>query len=156
VSSVNIFALPRGTRRCLGRRCHATIRAWLSSRTPLHTITLSLPSIVSSSGCPSCNTSALNHAQSSILDSSACYSSAGSSPSTLGTSSSFSLVHISPDPVSSRICVIDLVVVSCILKKYKASGEDEASRVIFPKRSTNCLNQKITTDLADSSQLLKR
>jgi hypothetical protein len=57
---------------------HATIHAWLSSRTPFHTITLSSPSVVSSSGCLSCNTRALDRIQSSILDSSACYSPTGS------------------------------------------------------------------------------
>jgi hypothetical protein len=124
-----------GPRRCLGRRCHATIHALLSSQTPLHTITLSSPSVASSSGCSSCNTSALDRAQSSILDSSACYSSTGSSPSTLGTTSSFSLMHISPDPVSSRVCVISRRR-SCIPKKSQESGEDEASRVIFTKCST--------------------
>ncbi|NP_001170544.1 uncharacterized protein LOC100384561 [Zea mays] len=45
---------------------------------------------------------------------------------------------------------------SCIPKKSQESGEDEASSAIFPKRSTNCLDRKIATDLADSSQLLKR
>jgi hypothetical protein len=37
----------------------------------------------------------------------------------------------------------------------KKSGEDEASSAIFPKRSTNCLDRKIATDLADSCQLWK-
>jgi hypothetical protein len=45
---------------------------------------------------------------------------------------------------------------SCVPKKSQESGEDEASSAIFPKRSTNCLNRKIATDLADSCQLLKR
>jgi hypothetical protein len=45
---------------------------------------------------------------------------------------------------------------SCIPKKSQESGEDEASSAIFSKRSTNCLDRKIATDLADSSQLLKR
>jgi hypothetical protein len=50
-------------------------------------------------------------------------------------------VHISPDLVSSRVCVIDLIVVSCILKKYKASGEDEASSVMFTKCATKSSNK---------------
>jgi hypothetical protein len=37
--------------------------------------------------------------------------------STLGTTSPPSLAHISTDPASSRVCVIDLVVVLCIIKK---------------------------------------
>jgi hypothetical protein len=45
---------------------------------------------------------------------------------------------------------------SCIPKKTQESGEDEVSSAIFPKRSTNCLDRKIATDLADSCQLLKR
>jgi hypothetical protein len=50
----------------------------------------------------------------------------------------------------------NLIVVPRVSKKSQESGEDEASSAIFPKRSTNCLDQKITTDLADSSQLLKQ
>jgi hypothetical protein len=45
---------------------------------------------------------------------------------------------------------------SCIPKKTQESGEDEVSSAIFPKRSTNCLDRKIATDLADSCQLWKR
>jgi hypothetical protein len=56
---------------------------------------------------------------------------ASCSPSTIGTTSSLSLVHISIDPASSRVCVIDLVVVPCIIKKSQESGEDEASNVKF-------------------------
>jgi hypothetical protein len=41
-------------------------------------------------------------------------------------------------------------------QESQESGEDEASSAIFPKRSTNCLYQKIATDLMDSWQLLKR
>jgi hypothetical protein len=63
------------------------------------------------------------------------------SPSTLGTTSSFSLMHISTDPVSSRVCVIGLVVVPCVIKKSQESCEDEASRVTFTKYSTQGLNQ---------------
>jgi hypothetical protein len=47
----------------------------------------------------------------------------------------------------------DFVIVSCVIKKSQKSSEDEASSAIFPKRSTNCLNRKIVTDLADSCQL---
>jgi hypothetical protein len=49
----------------------------------------------------------------------------------------------------------DLVVVPRVSKKSQESGEDEASSAIFPKRSTNCLDRKIATDLTDSCQLLK-
>jgi hypothetical protein len=41
------------------------------------------------------------------------------------------------------------VVVSRVSKKSQESGEDEASSAIFSKRSTNWLDRKITTDLAD-------
>jgi hypothetical protein len=41
------------------------------------------------------------------------------------------------------------VVVSRVSKKSQESGEDEASSAIFSKRSTNYLDRKITTDLAD-------
>jgi hypothetical protein len=40
-------------------------------------------------------------------------------------------------------------VVPRVSKKSQESGEDEASSAIFSKRSTNCLDRKITTDLAD-------
>jgi hypothetical protein len=53
----------------------------------------------------------------------------------------FPLFTSPTDPVSSRMCVIDLVVVSYILKKYKESGEDEASSVIFTKCSTKSSNK---------------
>jgi hypothetical protein len=36
---------------------------------------------------------------------------------------------------------LDLVVVPCILKKYKSLGEDEASSVIFIKCSTKSSNK---------------
>jgi hypothetical protein len=60
------------------------------------------------------------------------------------------------DPTSPARSKHDLVVVSCVVKKSQASDEDVANSAIFPKRSTNCLDRKIATDLADSSQLLKR
>jgi hypothetical protein len=41
-------------------------------------------------------------------------------------------------PARSRL---DLVVVPCVIKKSQESGEDEASSVIFPKCSTQGLNQ---------------
>jgi hypothetical protein len=54
---------------------------------------------------------------------------------------------------TSLSCV---VVVPRVSKKSQESGEDEVNSAIFPKRSTNCLDRKIATDLADSCQLLKR
>jgi hypothetical protein len=45
---------------------------------------------------------------------------------------------------------------SCIPKKTQESDEDKASSTILPKCSMNCLDRKIATDLAASSQLLKR
>jgi hypothetical protein len=56
-------------------------------------------------------------------------------------------VHIPINPVSSLVCVIDLVIVSYILKKYKASGEDEASSVIFTKCSTKSSNKSSIVSL---------
>jgi hypothetical protein len=67
-----------------------------------------------------------------------------------------SLSRIVVEPVEPRSSLLDLVVVPRVVKKSQESDEDEVSSVIFPKRSTNCLDQKITTDLAASSQLLKR
>jgi hypothetical protein len=56
----------------------------------------------------------------------------------------------------SSIYVTLLIVVDpCVIKKFQESGEDEASSTIFPKRSTNCLDRKIATDLVDSCQLWK-
>jgi hypothetical protein len=55
-------------------------------------------------------------------------------------------------PYTSPFCV---VVDPCIIKKSQESGEDKASSAIT-KRSTNCLDRKIATDLADSCQLWKR
>jgi hypothetical protein len=89
-------------------------------------------------------------------------------------------VPISSDPAPARRCVVHSRVVKpvipCstttsparsrlqskvivdprVIKKSQESGEDKASSAIFPKRSTNWLDRKIATDLADSSQLLKR
>jgi hypothetical protein len=39
------------------------------------------------------------------------------------------------------VCVINLVDVLCIIKKYKASGEDEAGSVMFTKCSTKSSNK---------------
>ncbi|XP_035817807.1 uncharacterized protein [Zea mays] len=58
-------------------------------------------------------------------------------------------------PARSRL-QLKVVVVPRVSKKSQESGEDEASSAIFPKRSTNCMNRKIATDLADSCQLWKR
>jgi hypothetical protein len=58
--------------------------------------------------------------------------------------------------VEPRSSLLDLVVVPRVVKKSQESGKDGVSSAIFPKRSTNCLDRKITTDLAASSQLLKR
>jgi hypothetical protein len=58
-----------------------------------------------------------------------------------------SVCHAAPSLLGRR---------ACIPKKSQESGEDEASSAIFPKRSTNCLNRKIATDLMDSCQLWKR
>jgi hypothetical protein len=49
-----------------------------------------------------------------------------------------SLTGFVSSPAHSRL---DLVVVPCIIKKSQASGEDEASRVIFTKCSTEGLSK---------------
>jgi hypothetical protein len=46
--------------------------------------------------------------------------------------------------------------IPCVIKESQGSDEDEASSVIFPKRSINCLNRKIATGLVDSCWLCKR
>jgi hypothetical protein len=58
-------------------------------------------------------------------------------------------------PARSRL-QLKAVVVPRVSKKSQESSEDEASSTILPKCSTNCLDRKIATDLADSCQLLKR
>jgi hypothetical protein len=58
--------------------------------------------------------------------------------------------------IRQRFVADSTVVVPHVSKKSKKLGEDEACSAIFPKRSTNCLDRKIATDLADSSQPWKR
>jgi hypothetical protein len=50
------------------------------------------------------------------------------------------LTEFVSSPARSRL---DLVVVLCILKKYKASGEDKASSMIFTKCSTKSSNKSL-------------
>ncbi|XP_035817866.1 uncharacterized protein [Zea mays] len=58
-------------------------------------------------------------------------------------------------PARSRL-QSKVVVNPCVIKQSQESGEDEVLIAIFPKRSTNCLDRKIATDLTDSCQLWKR
>jgi hypothetical protein len=71
---------------------------------------------------------------------------------TVKSSNPSSFVRPPTSPARSKH---DLVIVSCVIKKSQKSDEDEASSAIFPKRSTNCLDRKIATDLANSCQLWK-